>query len=96
MNISAQTNKTRTDAYVFTFHPNDFNDIERLKQLRNQIKYDNSKSNTKQYVKLQHRLGKDNPNAHLYRRGGPYYSYILSIAKEHAAYSDVYVYNRYN
>ena len=64
--------------------------------LRSAIKVDNSNSNAKQYVKLQGRLGENNPNAWKYRqyRNGGIYGRAQCIRLADAATADVYVYNR--
>lgn len=41
-------------------------------------------------IKIAGRLGKNNPNAHLYRVSGPY-RWKTSILHEHAGHFDVYV-----
>ena len=48
-------------------------------------------------VVLKGRLGKDNPHAHLYRKGGPRHWAIKSgsVSLEHAGRFDVYVYRKY-
>ena len=44
------------------------------------------------FVRVRGRLGKDNPNAHLYRRGGPLYRYTSQdIRVEHSERVDVYI-----
>ena len=46
-------------------------------------------------VRVRGRLGKDNPHAKLYRRGGPLHRYSSQdIRPEHAAHFDVYMHKR--
>lgn len=46
-------------------------------------------------IRVRGRLGKDNPNAKLYRRGGPLYRWTSQdIKPEHAARVDIYVNER--
>ena len=46
-------------------------------------------------VRVRGRLGKNNPNAHLYRRGGMYHRYVSQdIRLEHAAHVDIYISER--
>lgn len=83
----------RTKNYVFTFHPTDRNDIKRLQEVKRMVSEHNKTSPNKIYVKLQGRLGANNPNAAFYRgRGSRAYQ---CIRKEHASYFDVYIYERY-
>jgi hypothetical protein len=49
------------------------------------------------FIRIRGRLGKDNPNAKLYRVGGPLKRYSAQEIKlEHAQRVDVYVSERYN
>jgi hypothetical protein len=84
----------RTSSYKFTITSKS---DSRLAELRTQIKESNKSkpAGKKEYVKCQARLGKNNPYASLYAKGGPLYRWILSIKPEHAARFDVYVYQRY-
>lgn len=46
-------------------------------------------------VVLRGRLGKNNPNALLYRRGGKLYRWSsITIRPEHASHFDIYIYKR--
>lgn len=88
---------TRTSAYRFTVrmvngqvHPEDQASVDGLRTV---VKLGNSAFNTSQYIKLQGRLGQDNPNAWKYRIGGTYGS-AQCIRLADASTADVYVYNR--
>lgn len=53
-------------------------------------------SNTRYRVSVKGRLGKNNPNALHYRRGGKHWRYSsIDIRPEHSTYFDLYVYRRY-
>jgi hypothetical protein len=64
--------------------------------LRTVVKLGNSAFDTTQYVKLQGRLGTNNPNSWKYcqNRNGGIYGRAQCIRLEDAATADVYVYNR--
>lgn len=68
-----------------------------LESIRNAVKISNKMTGKKLYVKLQGRLGEDNPNAWKYRvgswkNGG--YSNCQSVRLPDAQRADVYVYER--
>ena len=90
----------RTDAYRFSTHQVTGNKI--LDALRAEVKLENAQRRVKELatgkaqprlrVVLRGRLGRDNPNAPLYRRGGKLWRYSSqTIRVEHAAHVDVYV-----
>lgn len=90
----------RTDAYRFTVrmqngkvHPQDEGYLD---VLRDYVSTMNRLNGTLQYVKLQGRLGKDNPNSWKYRqyRNGGIYGRAQCVRLADAATADVYVYNR--
>lgn len=88
----------RTDRYRFTvrllggkIHPEDAKAVETL---RKNVKLLNEKTGGSRYVKLQGRLGSNNPNAWKYRLGGLYRNLHQTIRLEDAATADVYVYIR--
>ena len=92
----------RTDAYIGTF-TNDSKDSARIKDLRKFVKYMNKMLkqeglNHQYYIKLQGRLGKDNPNAWKYRQGCGWskggYGCCQSVRLPDAAYADAYIYKR--
>lgn len=88
----------RTPAYQFTVEMKDGIPVgskkEFLQSLREIIKETNKHRERKQYVKLQGRLGKDNPNAWKYHRiVGRYFNH-QAIRLGDAAFADVYVYQR--
>jgi hypothetical protein len=91
----------RSDSYIGTFtHTAD--DAEKIKSLRKfcsfmnkQIKNDRASFDS-YYIKLQGRLGKDNPNAWKYRRGTsivPHNNYS-GIRLKDADHMDAYIYRR--
>lgn len=98
------TNRTRTDAYRFTVPHVTGNKF--LEALKAEVKLENAQRRVKELatgkvqprlrVALKGRLGKDNPNAPLYRRGGKLWRYSsLTIRPEHAQHVDVYVHEYY-
>ena len=91
---------TRTPSYRFTVrmidgkvHPEDKTSLDDLRVV---VKLGNSAFNAKQYIKLQGRLGQNNPNAWKYRqyRNGGIYGCTQCIRLADAATADVYVYMR--
>lgn len=91
---------TRTSSYVCTVRMVDGKvapECEALiRRLRTAIKLRNAANGTTKYVKLQGRLGQNNPNAWKYRqvRNGGIYGKAQCIRLADAATADVYVYNR--
>lgn len=91
--------KVRTPAYRFTSMSYDNVMVEALKKeikienLRRRIvELSTGKKQSRLRVVLRGRLGKDNPNAPLYRRGGEHWRYSsITIKREHSAHFDVYV-----
>lgn len=68
-----------------------------LASIKNTVKLSNKKCNKTCYVKLQGRLGENNPHAWKYRRGSwknGGYSNCQSVRLGDAQRADVYVYNR--
>lgn len=67
---------------------------------RDFVKYMNARlksdgSNLRYRLVARGRLGKNNPNAHLYRRGGPLFTYTSQVIKtEHATRLDLYLQRR--
>lgn len=88
--------KRWSDNYKFTYHPGDWNDEEKLKITKQICKDARENGFAKPYVVLKGRLGMNNPNAHKYQKSTPYKQRqnYQTIAKEDAAYFDVYVYFR--
>jgi len=87
-------------SYIFTYHPADWNDIKRLKHVKDSIKEYNARGGAQQRVVLKGRLGKKNPNAYKYQKkhtkfcGWSGTHPYQTILKADAAYFDVYIYNR--
>lgn len=95
----------RTDTYVFT--TTDLNDVnisharaaaklknstEKFKELTHGLRGDVFKYKVRHRVLVRARLGKDNPYAPLYRRGGPLHRTSgQTIKKEHGTRFDVYI-----
>ena len=91
---------TRTSAYQFTVRMIDGKvspcDQSKVDGLRTVVKLGNSAFGSKKYVKLQGRLGEDNPNAWKYmgrHKGGIYVNHQC-IRLADAATADVYIYDR--
>ena len=88
---------TRTSAYQFTVRMIDGKvspcDQSKVDGLRTVVKLGNSAFGSKKYVKLQGRLGEDNPNAWKYRRRGVYINHQC-IRLADSATAAVYIYNR--
>lgn len=85
--------------YVGTV-PNDAEGYHRISLVRatvskaNALKAANG-SSVRYRVAVKGRLGKDNPNAHHYRRGGKHWRYSsIDIRPEHSTHFDLYVYLR--
>ena len=91
----------RTTSYVGTV-TNDDRGLDRIEAAREVIRALNkslatSGSHKRYRVTVRGRLGKDNPNAHHYRRGGKHYRYSsIDIRAEHSTHFDVYVQRRYS
>jgi hypothetical protein len=93
--------KTRhSTAYRFTVQMKDGKPVSEHAHLVEALKASVAAENTwrgiRQYVKLQGRLGENNPNTWKYRgrrNGGIYYD-AQCIRLPDAAYADVYVYQR--
>ena len=93
--------KGRTDAYLGTVDHHSAIGKHIVDSLRRECKRRNklSPSHVKRYVKLQGRLGKDNPNADKYRDRGKYCFGSHShqcIKLADAAHADIYIYRRWN
>lgn len=91
---------TRTPSYRFTVRmingqvaPEDQATVDGLRTV---VKLGNAAFGTTQYVKLQGRLGQNNPNAWKYRgaRNGGIYDRPQCVRLADAATADVYVYTR--
>jgi hypothetical protein len=87
----------RTSAYRFTVrmiegkvHPEDQAAVDGLRTV---VKLGNTAFSTSMYVKMQGRLGTNNPNAEKYGRGRQYHNH-QAIRLTDASTADVYVYNR--
>lgn len=88
----------RTPAYQFTIRmkngkPETFVGQVMLEDLRAHVKETNETATRKRYVKLQGRLGTDNPNAEKYRGSKRWNAYQCIHLKD-AQTADVYVYFR--
>jgi hypothetical protein len=100
LNIGTDS-RDRTDAYIGTFFHHSPHDQKKIKELRDNVKILNTVSGSaKYYVKLQGRMGRDNPNADMFKRskssaypfGGHRYQCIpLPLAQ----FADAYIYERY-
>lgn len=89
----------RTNSYQFTVEMKDGKPVtktESLAELREEVAMTNGIFQTQFYVKLQGRLGKNNPNAWKYksRRNGGIYGRAQCVRLADAAFADVYVYGR--
>jgi hypothetical protein len=94
-------NSGRTNAYVGTFNHHDPDHQEQIKTIKKHVTAHNKEHGTTMYVKLQGRLGKDNPNAIKY--GGAPGSEERKNAKRKnhqvihlgdAGHADAYIYHR--
>ena len=92
----------RTDNYLVTI-PNDSNADEYIRTIRKALKLSRKEENipglgmrkVRYYLTVRPRLGKDNPNAFLYRRGGMYYRpSSLDIRREHGTRLDLYIHRQ--
>ncbi len=92
----------RTSSYKLTvplengkIHPDHAHKVDALKK---QVKAEDEKEGTKRRVVLQGRMGKNNPHADKYKRGGSEFrrgSHAHQRIKlGHAQHADVYVHNR--
>ena len=93
--------KQRTTSYITTVKMINGKvaqeDQELLASIKNIVKICNAKCGKNSYVKLQGRLGEDNPNAWKYRQGSwkhGGYSNCQSVRLPDAQRADVYVYDR--
>ena len=91
----------RSTTYVGTV-TNDVQGLERIQAAREVIRDFNkslaaSGSNKRFRVTVKGRLGKNNPNAHHYRRGGKHFRRSsIDIRAEHSTHFDIYVHRRYS
>lgn len=88
----------RTSCYIATIKLSDAEDQDFLSNLRAHVKGNNARRKAEGirplYVKVQGRLGKDNPNAEKYR--GPAHLRLAQCIKlPDARYGDIYVYERW-
>ena len=89
----------RSDAYLGTLSKYDESYI---KSIRSWVAFQNAclklKGSDKRYrLQVRPRLGKNNPNKHLYAKHGPLWRYSSQdIRREHGARFDMYVYRRYD
>jgi hypothetical protein len=89
----------RAKSYQFTVEMEDGKPVtkkELLKELREEVSVTNGIFQTQFYVKLQGRLGKNNPNAWKYRAryNGGIYGRAQCVRLNDSAFADVYVYER--
>lgn len=93
------TNRS-SSSYVGTA-TNDAEGLKRVELVRSTVSLINAKlaangSITRYRVSVKGRLGKNNPNARHYRRGGKHWRYSsIDIRSEHSTHFDLYVYRRY-
>lgn len=93
-----ETKMKRSDTYQFTVDsPTD----ERIKNIRRWVKFDNlfltyKNADHRFRVKVRPRLGRNNPNAHLYAVGGHLHRFSSQdIRPEHGTRFDIYLYKQY-
>lgn len=88
----------RTPCYRFTVDLKDPKDLELLENFRRGVSADNAflkaQGQRTNYVKVQGRLGKDNPNAEKYRGKPACWNSHQCIKLTDARFGDVYVYER--
>jgi hypothetical protein len=92
--------KNRTDTYRFTVEMKNGIPVTNtgiLNELRSNISLTNRVTRSRLYVKLQGRLGENNPNAWKYRAryNGGIYGRAQCVRLADAAFADVYVYERF-
>ena len=91
--------KRYSTSYQFTVDPMSTSDMERVKSLKEFVKNMNAQfpNNEALRVCLKGRLGRNNPNAFKYHKGGERRGYgahaYQSISLKDASRYDVYVYN---
>jgi hypothetical protein len=90
----------RSKTYQFTVamkNGKPVTNTESLDALREEVAMTNGIFQSQFYVKLQGRLGKNNPNAWKYRHGkdGGIYGCAQCVRLPDAAFADVYVYERF-
>ena len=90
---------TRANSYQFTVEIKDGKSVTKTKSLdalREEVSITNGIFQTQFYVKLQGRLGKNNPNSWKYkaRHNGGIYGRAQCVRLADAAFADVYVYER--
>ena len=81
------TSYKRTPSYVGTFDLKSKDDIDAVKAIRKAMK------GTGKRLKLQGRLGKNNPNAYKYKGKKGYYGSCICISLYDAARADGYIYD---
>lgn len=82
----------RTDTYVDTVDMNDPSAVHYIALVRKTVRLSNRRSDQKFFVRVRGRLGKNNPNAELYRVGGPLYQPACEDIKlQHATRADIYI-----
>ena len=85
----------RSSSYEFTVSTADHQSIGVLRAYAKRVNsFRNSDGDDRRLrVKVRPRLGRNNPNAHLYAKGGPLYRWCsMNIRKEHGTRFDVYLY----
>lgn len=101
--------KQRTDSYVFTADPLSVNDMQQIEIVRKTVAVSNKMARRDAKwkgekpviyrVTLKGRIGRNNPDAHIYRNKITYWGRkgdYQSIKLEHAQRIDVYVQRRYD
>ncbi len=86
-------------SFIGTFYKDDPTDMHQLDNVRKMVSnmnkdLKNAGKNYQFYVKCQGRLGKNNPNAWKYRRGGTYGPHAGSVRLPDASRFDAYIYRR--
>ena len=89
----------RTSCYIATIELSDAEDQDFLSNLRAHVKGNNARRKAEGlrslYVKVQGRLGEDNPNAEKYRGRPSYTNPYQCVKLGDARFGDIYVYERY-
>jgi hypothetical protein len=90
-----ETNMTRTKSYVMTISLDDPEFTRKVDLIRRTVRWMDEKSDTKHFIRVRGRLGKNSKFAHLYAVGAELHRYhSQDIKLEHSERADIYVSRR--